>query len=128
MPDDFFKELPGLSKAQEDELIDFMNEKLDQALEFANGDADALGLDFVTETKGVKVHQKDTPGSDIRLVRAKTSIAIASDLFTYACLSPENEDFRRIFHMLGKLVTCSCCVYLYAFLKTFAYIYVHVHN
>jgi len=103
LPDDFFAQLPPLTAAEEEEIKAFMNAKLKEALELASAPENDLGLVLVKESSGVTVHSKSTPGSNVKLIRARTQVNIAADLFMYAALAPDNEGFKRIFTMLDPM-------------------------
>jgi hypothetical protein len=103
LPDDFFAKLPPLSQAEEDMIKTFMDSKLQEALKLASASVEELELVPVKEASGVTIHTKSTPGSNVKLVRAKTQVNIAADLFMYAALAPDNQGFKRIFSMLDPM-------------------------
>ena len=103
LPGDFFAGLPPLTEKEEAEIRAVLDSKLKEALRLGTASVEELGLQPVKEASGVSVHSKDVEGSKIRLVRAKTTVDIAADLFMYAALAPENESFKRIFTMLDPM-------------------------
>jgi len=103
LPDNFFANLPPLTPAEEEDIKSFMNSKLKEALQLASAPPEELDLVLIKEASGVTVHTKSTPGSNVKLIRAKTKVNIAADLFMYAALAPNNHEFKRIFTMLDPM-------------------------
>lgn len=100
LPDDFFKDLEPLNDDEEKYLRDFMDSKLKEALKLAYAKPEDVGLSLKMNAQGVTIHTKETKDSNVNLVRARTEIPMAADLFMYAALAPTTNDFKRIFTML----------------------------
>lgn len=103
LPDDFFADLAPLTEEDEKEVRQFMDAKLLEALKLAYAEPESIGLELLRESHGVTIHSKKLDTSDVKLVRARTQVPIAADLFMYAALAPESSDFQRIFQMLDPM-------------------------
>jgi hypothetical protein len=102
LPADYFCKLPPL-KADEDTLVkEFMDSNLKEAMRMATATPESLGLKLLQESQGVTIHVLQKEGG-INIVRARTVVPIAADLFMYAALAPDNESFQRIFTMLDPM-------------------------
>jgi len=106
LPDDFFKEIADLSSYDEEEIKEFMQSHLANALKFVKMPPEDHGMRKATESDGIQVYlgdKLDSENEQVQMVLAKVQIPIPANLMMNAAVTCERSEFKRIFTMLDPM-------------------------